>query len=72
MTGGPEDHLLVGIAGVGRQVVVGADDGVDVDEVFWKGRLAGARMSHDRILPTWRWAVHLGREGATTFGRMEA
>ena len=46
MSGGTEDHLLVGIAGVGDEVVIGADDCVDVDEVFREGRLAGARVSH--------------------------
>ena len=42
----PNDDLLVGVVRVGRQVVVGADDRVDVDEVFGEGRLAGARVSH--------------------------
>src|SRR4249919_4293966 len=46
MCGGAEHHLLVGIAGVRDEVVVRADDCVDVDEVFRKGRLAGARVSH--------------------------
>ncbi len=46
MSGGTENHLLVGIAGVRDEVVVRADDCVDVDEVFRKSRLAGARVSH--------------------------
>src|SRR5215211_275556 len=46
MSGGPERHLLVGIAGIGNEVVVGVDDCVDIDEVFWKSRLAGARVCH--------------------------
>jgi hypothetical protein len=46
MSRGPERHLLVGIAGVGNEVVIGADDCVDVNEVFRKCRLAGARVSH--------------------------
>ena len=41
-----ERHLLVAIAGIWNEVVVGADDCVDVDEVFWESRLAGARVSH--------------------------
>ena len=46
MSGGPERHLLIGIAGVGNQVVIGTDDSVDINKVFWEGRLAGARVSH--------------------------
>jgi hypothetical protein len=46
MSGGPEGHLLVGIAGIGNKVVVSADDCVDVDEVFGESRLAGAGVSH--------------------------
>ena len=43
----PKDDLLIGVAGVGDKVVIGADDGVDVDEIFRKGRLAGAADGHD-------------------------
>ena len=46
MSGGAENHLLVGIAGVRDEVVIRADYCVDVDEVFRKSRLAGARVSH--------------------------
>ena len=56
MSRGSEDHLLVGVAGVGHKVVVGADDGVDVDEVFREGRLSGARVGHGHILPSFRLA----------------
>ena len=56
MSGGAEDDLLVGVGRVGREVVVGADHGVDVDQVFGEGRLAGAGMSHGGILPTFRLA----------------
>jgi hypothetical protein len=34
MSRGTENHLLVGVIGVGHKVVIGADDGVDVNEVF--------------------------------------
>jgi hypothetical protein len=46
MSRGAEDHLLVRVTGVGHKIVIGADDGVDVNEVFREGRLAGARVSH--------------------------
>jgi hypothetical protein len=63
MSGGPECNLLIGIAGVRHQVVIGADDSVDIDEVFWEGRLAGARMSHGPHSADKR------RRRATTSGR---
>ncbi len=46
VTRGAEHHLLVRVGRIGRQVVVRADDRVDVDQVFGGGRLAGARVSH--------------------------
>jgi hypothetical protein len=46
MSGCAEHDLLVGIAGVRYEVVIGADNRVDVDEIFGKCRLAGARVSH--------------------------
>jgi hypothetical protein len=46
MSRGAEHDLLVGIAGVRYEVVIGADDCVDVDEIFGECRLAGARVSH--------------------------
>jgi hypothetical protein len=46
MPGGPECHLLVGVARVGNEVVIGADNCIDVDEVFRECRLSGARVSH--------------------------
>jgi hypothetical protein len=41
MSGGAEHDLLVGIAGVRYEVVVGADDCVDVDEIFGECRRPG-------------------------------
>ena len=46
MPGGPECHLLVGVARVGNEVVIGADNCVHVNEVFWECRPAGAGVSH--------------------------
>ena len=42
----PKATCWSGLVGIGRQVVVGADDRVDVDQVFGEGRLAGAGVSH--------------------------
>ena len=42
-----EDDLLVGVVDVRVPVVVGADEGVDVDEVLGLGGLSGARVGHD-------------------------
>ncbi len=60
MSGSAENHLLVGIAGVRDEVVIRADDCVDVDEIFRKSRLAGARVSHGPhsavVSPGQQWA----------------
>jgi hypothetical protein len=60
MSRSPESHLLIGVAGVGDKVVIGADDGVDVDEIFRKGRLAGARMCHgphSAVVSAGQWCI---------------
>src|SRR5660397_123402 len=44
VTGRAEHHPLVGDAWVGYQVVVRAQQGIDVDEVFRKGNCACALM----------------------------
>ena len=46
VTRGAEDDLLIRILRIGDEVVVGADDGVDIDEVFGLGRLSGAGVGH--------------------------
>ena len=51
MPRGAEDHLLIGIAGVGGQVVVGRKDGVDVDEIGFQGHQASSLMCHAPIFP---------------------
>ena len=33
MSRGAENNLLIGVAGVGGQVIIGRKDGVDVDEI---------------------------------------
>ena len=47
---GAERDPLVGVARVGHEVVVRADDGVDVDQVFGLGELPGALVSHAVII----------------------
>src|SRR5699024_4419234 len=47
VAGGAEGHLLSRIVGIGYPVVVGADHGVGVDEVFGQGRLSCA-LVHTR------------------------
>ncbi len=42
MAGGAEGHPLDGVRRIGPEVVVGADEGIDVDEVGGLGRLARA------------------------------
>src|SRR6476646_350302 len=42
-----ERDLLVGVVDVRVPVVVGADEGVDVDEVLGLGGLTGARVGHE-------------------------
>ena len=51
MSRGTKNHLLVGIAGVGGQVVVGRKDGVDVDEIGFQGHQASSLMCHAPIFP---------------------
>jgi len=52
VAGGAEDNLLIRIGRVGHQVVVGPDQGVDIDQIFLSGDLPGALMNHASILPS--------------------
>ena len=48
VTGGAEGDLLVGVLDVRVAVVVGAHEGIDVDEVLGQGDLSGSGVAHDR------------------------
>jgi putative thioredoxin len=50
MAGGSEHDLLVGIVRVGGEVVVGAEDSLDIDQVFGEGDSASTLVSHVGML----------------------
>ena len=50
VTRGAEDNHLVRVGGIGSDVVVGRQDGIDIDEIGFLGRFPSTFMSHGAIL----------------------
>ena len=51
VTGGAEDDTLLGNAGVGDEVIVLADNLIDIDQICWGGGLTRIVCYHTFILP---------------------
>ena len=57
MARGAEDHPLARIGDVGNDALIGAQQGVQVDQVFGESGLAGARMHGRSVLKSEGWAA---------------